>query len=66
MIPKAKEAPMPSQRGPRWFRSEGGPQSHDMGASLIQTRRRPHAFAKGALVLPKRRRASRACAWGLG
>ena len=65
--PKAKEAPAPQRRGPRWSQSEGGPHASAAGASVIPKRRRPPCLrGEGASVIPKRRRPPRLSGGGLG
>ena len=51
--PKAKEAPSPQQRGPRWSQSERGPPASAEGASVIPKRRRPPRLSGGGLGDPK-------------
>ena len=55
--PKAKEAPAPTRRGPRWSQSEGGPRAHATGASMIQTRKRPPCQRGEGLGGPKAKEA---------
>ena len=47
--PKAKGAPSPHPRGPRWSQSGGGPLASAAGASVDPKRRRPPRFIGGGL-----------------
>ena len=51
--PKAKEAPSPQRRGPRWSQSEGGPLASAEGASVVPKRWRPPRLSGGGLCDPK-------------
>ena len=51
--PKAKEAPSPQRRGPRWTQSGGGPLAPAAGASVVPKRRRPLRLSGGGLGGPK-------------
>ena len=54
---KAKEAPSPQRRGPRWSQSEGGPLASAEGASMVPKRRRPPRLSGGGLGGPKAKEA---------
>ena len=64
--PKAKEAPQPQRRGPRWAQSEGGPLASAAGASVVPKLRRPPRLSARASVVPKRRRPPRLSGGDLG
>ena len=64
--PKAKEAPSPQRRGPRWSHSEGGPFASAEGASVIPRQRRPPRPSGGGLGDPKQNRPPRLSGGGLG
>ena len=55
--PKAKEAPSPQRRGPRWSQSEGGPLASAAGASVVPKPRRPSRLSGGGLDGPKAKEA---------
>ena len=51
--PKAKEAPSPLRRGPRWSQRARGPLASLAGASVVPKRRRPPRLSGGGLRDPK-------------
>ena len=55
--PKAKRAPSPQRRGPRWSESERGPLASAAGASVVPKRRRPPRLSGGGLGDPKAKKA---------
>ena len=55
--PKAKEAPSPQRRGPRWSQSPGGPLASAAGASMVPKRKRPPRLSGGGLDGPKAKKA---------
>ena len=63
---KAKEAPSPQRRGPRWSQSARGPFASAAGASVSESKGGPLASAEGALVVPKPKRPPRPSGGGLG
>ena len=63
---KAKEAPSPQRRGPRWSQSERGPFASAAGALVIPQRWRPPRLSGGGLGVRKRKRPPRLSGGGLG
>ena len=55
--PKAKEAPSPQRRGPRWSQSQRGPLASAAGASVVPKPRRPPRLSGGGLGGPKAKEA---------
>ena len=51
--PKAKEAPSPQRRGPRWSQSERGPLASAAGTSMVPKSKEPPRLSGGGLGDPK-------------
>ena len=62
--PKAKEAPAPQRRGPRWSQSQEGPLASAAGAPVIPKRKRPPHLNGGGLGDPKAKEAPSPQRWG--
>ena len=62
--PKAKEAPSPQRRGPRWSQSPGGPLASAAGASVVPKPKRPPRLSGGGLDGPQNERGPLASAAG--
>ena len=55
--PKAKEAPSPQRRGPRWSQNERGPLASAEGASVVPERRRPPRLSgAGRFLIEKKKK----------
>ena len=50
---KAKEAPSPQRRGPRWSQSQRGPLASAEGASVVPKPKRPPRLSRGGLDGPE-------------